>query len=84
MQDPYVLTAAKWQDWLHPRGKDGRFIEKGKFVNIFADPNALLTDRTADRRRAKIDELRPEGAIVSYQDIHGNPLDPDPAAGYPT
>jgi chloramphenicol 3-O-phosphotransferase len=83
MQDPYVLTAAKWQDWLHPRGKDGRFIEKGKFVNIFADPHALLTDRTADRRRAKIDELRPEGAIVSYRDIHGNLMDPDPAAGYP-
>jgi hypothetical protein len=79
LHDPYVLTASKWQDWLHPRGKDGRFIEKGKFVNIFANPNALLNDRTADRRRARITELRPEGAFVSYQDIHGNPLPPTPA-----
>jgi chloramphenicol 3-O-phosphotransferase len=83
MDDPYVLTASKWQDWLHPRGKDGRFIEKGKFVNIFASPNALLTDRTADRRRARIVELRPEGAFVSYQDIHGKPIDADPEAGFP-
>lgn len=78
-----MLTASKWQDWLHPRGKDGRFIEKGKFVNVFANPNALLSDKTAVRRRARINELRPEGAYVSYQDIHGAPLEPDPAAGFP-
>jgi chloramphenicol 3-O-phosphotransferase len=83
MQDPSVLIAATWQDWLHPRGKDGRFIEKGKFVNVFASPNALLGDRTAVRRRAKIVELRPEGAYVSYQDIHGDPLPPDVGAGFP-
>jgi hypothetical protein len=53
LQDPAVLTASKWQDWLHPRGKDGRFIEKGKFVNVFANPNALLADKTAVRRRAR-------------------------------
>jgi len=78
-----VLTAAKWQDWLHPRGKDGRFIEKGSFVNIFADPNAWTGDRTAVRRRAKIVELRPEGAYVAYQDTEGKPLDPDPSSGFP-
>jgi chloramphenicol 3-O-phosphotransferase len=83
LQDPAVLTASKWQDWLHPRGKDGRFIEKGKFVNVFANPNALLADKTAVRRRARINELRPEGAYVSYQDINGHPLPPDPDAGFP-
>lgn len=83
LDDPYVLTAATWQDWLHPRGKDGRFIEKGKYVNIFASSNALLNDRTAVRRRAQIVELRPTGAFVSYQDIHGDPLPPDPEAGFP-
>lgn len=83
LDDPYVLTAASWQDWLHPRGKDGRFIEKGSFVNIFASPTALLGDRTAVRRRAKIIELRPEGATVAYQDMDGNPIQPDFAAGFP-
>lgn len=78
-----MLTAAKWQDWLHPRGKDGRFIEKGAFVNVFASPTALLNDKTADRRRGQITELRPEGAFVRYQDLHGNPLPPDPENGYP-
>jgi hypothetical protein len=83
LQDPAVLTAAKWQDWLHPRGKDGRFIEKGAFVNVFASPTAMVGDRTADRRRARISELRPEGAYVAYQDMDGNPLPADAGAGYP-
>jgi hypothetical protein len=83
LHDPAVLTASKWQDWLHPRGKDGRFIEKLSFVNVFASENALISDRTADRRRAKIVDLRPEGAYVTYQDINGDPLAPDDAAGYP-
>jgi hypothetical protein len=83
LEDPAVLTASKWQDWLHPRGKDGRFIEKGAFVNVFADPNALLNDKSASRRRASITSLTPDGAVVAYQDIHGEPLDPDPANGFP-
>jgi hypothetical protein len=83
LDDPAVLTASKWQDWLHPRGKDGRFIEKGAFVNVFADPNALLNDKSATRRRASITSLTPDGAVVAYQDIHGKPLDPDPGAGFP-
>jgi Zeta toxin len=83
LDDPAVLTAAKWQDWLHPRGKDGRFIEKGSFVNVFANPNALVNDKTAVRRRAKIVDLKPEGAIVAYQDINGKPLEADAAAGFP-
>lgn len=83
LEDPAVLTAAKWQDWLHPRGKDGRFIEKGAFVNIFANPNALLNDKSALRRRARITDLRPEGAVVAYQDINGDAIEPDPEAGFP-
>jgi Zeta toxin len=90
LHDPAVLTAAKWQDWLHPRGKDGRFIEKNSFVNVFASENALISDRTAVRRRAKIVDLRPEGAYVAYYDMsqvddNGNPLvlEPDDAAGFP-
>jgi hypothetical protein len=90
LHDPSVLTASKWQDWLHPRGKDGRFIEKASAVNIFASENALLSDRTAVRRRAKITDLRPEGAYVTYYDAtnldeNGKPtvLPPDDAAGFP-
>lgn len=90
MTDPTVLAAGKWQDWLHPRGKDGRFIEKDAFVNIFGDEHALLSDRSAVRRRAKINTLRPEGAHVTYYDmLNPNPdgslkkLPADPAAGFP-
>jgi hypothetical protein len=83
LHDPAVLTAAKWQDWLHPRGKDGRFIIKDSFVNVFADDTELLINRHADRRRAKITELRPEGAYVTYYDINHQQIAADPARGYP-
>lgn len=95
LHDPAVLIASKWQDWLHPRGKDGRFIEKSTpnnphFVNVFANENALLSDRTAVRRRASIVDLRPEGAYVTYYDPTdldetGKPavLPPDDEAGFP-
>jgi len=81
--DESMLAAARWQDWLHPRGKDGRFIEVSSLVNIFADGNDLLTDKTAVRRRAKIRELRPEGAYVVYQGPDGKVIEPDPSAGFP-
>lgn len=83
LHHPTVLTASKWQDWLHPRGKDGRFIEKDSFVNVFADPNAPLNDRTAVRRRARVTTFTPDGAVVQYQDLDGNPVEPDAAAGFP-
>lgn len=86
LEDPDVLTAARWQDWLHPRGIDGRFIEKGGMVDVFGKPSGerALLDPRANRRRAKIKNLFPEGAILEYFDHDGNPMPADPANGYPT
>jgi len=91
LQDPAVLTASRWQDWLHPRGKDGKFIVKESWVNVFGDgANGRLDDPHARRRRAKITRLTPQGAYVSYFDaIHPDangkptPITVDEAAGYP-
>jgi len=92
LQDPAVLTASRWQDWLHPRGKDGQFIVKDTWVNVFGDGDlGRLNDPHARRRRAKIDRLTPQGAYVSYFDaVHPGPdgkpqhVPEDEAAGYPS
>lgn len=89
LQDPAVLAAGKWQDWLHPRGKDGKFIVKDSWVNIFANPHSSMDDPHADRRRAQITQLTPDGAFVKYVDatkvVNGKPeeLAPDPDNGFP-
>jgi len=92
LQDPDVLTASRWQDWLHPRGKDGQFIVKDSWVNVFGDGElGRLNDPHARRRRAKIDRLTPQGAYVTYFDAvnpgaDGKPqhIPDDEAAGYPS
>lgn len=83
--DPDVLLAAKWQEWLHPRGLDGRFIEKLSMVDVFAQSGGkrMLSDPKANRRRARIKNLFPEGAEVDYYDPQGKPVPADAKAGYP-
>jgi hypothetical protein len=68
LQDPAVLTASKWQDWLHPRGKDGQFIVKDTWVNVFGDgPGAAQRPaRPAPPRQDH--RLTPQGAYVTYFD----------------
>jgi Zeta toxin len=85
LDDPTVLTAARWQDWLHPRGMDGRFIEKFSMVDVFGKPGGerTLADPKANRRRARITDLFPEGATVEYFDTQGNPAPADSGNGYP-
>lgn len=83
------LTAARygrlpaWQSWLHPRGKDGRFIQSGSMINVFGDPGASIRDPYARRRRAKVERLSPDGIHVSYRDGQGNVMAADPMHGYP-
>lgn len=86
LDDPTVLTAARWQDWLHPRGMDGRFIEKFSMVDVFGTPGGerTLADPKANRRRARITDLFPEGATVEYFDNQGNPMPADSGNGYPS
>ena len=86
LDDPQVLVAARWQSWLHPRGIDGRFIEKNSMVDVFGKPSGErdLFNPKATRRRAQIVDLFPEGASVKYFDEHGNPAAADPKNGYPS
>jgi hypothetical protein len=86
LDDPAVLVAGRWQEWLHPRGIDGRFIQKGGMVDVFAGKSDETTLRNpqADRRRAKITELFPQGVQVQYFDTNGKPIPADPKNGYPS
>ena len=69
-----MITASQWQDWLHPRGLDGKFIVKDSWVNVFGSTDARLNDPEAPRMRAKINRLTPQGAHVTYYDaIHPSP-----------
>lgn len=61
-----ALTAAPlnklrraFQEWQHPRGKDGQFIEKGGIVNV---------DTSTGVRRGKITDLTEKGPEVQFQD----------------
>lgn len=83
LDDPFVLVASQWQDFQHPRGKDGTFIQTDSAVNVYASETDSITDRTAPVRRAKIEKLTPQGAVVSYSSPDGADLEPDPAAGFP-
>jgi hypothetical protein len=86
LEDPVVLTAARWQEWLHPRGIDGRFMESGSMVDIFPTGGdwSTIENAHAPRRRAQIKQLMPEGALVQYFDGAGNPVKPDGDNGYPS
>jgi len=83
LDHPAIIAAIDWRDWLHPRGKDGKFIEKFGMVNVFSDPDSLPGDRSAARRRAQVVDLTPNGAKLEYVDALGNPKAADPAAGFP-
>ena len=80
---PALVAAIRWRSWLHPRGKNGRFIEKFSLVNVFANGSDRSYDRTADRRRGRITKLTPQGALVEYFDDKGKKIPADPSKGYP-
>ena len=57
------LLAAVWNPDLHPRGRDGRFIEKLGWVNIFD-----LSD-TSDGTRGEVTEITPDPDSPGRPDI---------------
>ena len=83
LQHPLVLLASNWKAWLHPRGKDGRFIETFALVNIFANPEDSLSDHSAPRMRARITKLTEEHAEVRYFNPSGEEVPADPDKGFP-
>lgn len=83
LDHPAIVAAVNWREWLHPRGKDGRFIEKFSWVNVFADPKEPVKSPTAKKRRGRITKLTPEGARVAYVGENGKSIPPSPAEGFP-
>lgn len=83
LTDDVILAAIKWNAWLHPRGKDGRFIETNSIVNIFQNIEDALTDRSAVRRRGRISKLTPRGAHIAYFGSDGHEIPADPDKGFP-
>lgn len=83
LHHPLVILAANWKAWLHPRGKDGRWLEKLSMVDIFSSSKSRLNDPKAIKRRAKIMDLTERGARVAYYSPTGQSLRPDPDAGFP-
>ena len=84
MTPPAPLVAAYWREWLHPRGKDGQFIQKlGAMLDIFQNPDSRVSDPRAVKRRAKLVSLSPEGARVEYRNARGQVIPAEPDAGFP-
>lgn len=84
LRHPAVVAAVNWKEWLHPRGKDGRFIEVLSFVNIFANATDRMNDPKAPRRRARIRRLTESGAEVDYYDAASGKVVPaEPSKGFP-
>lgn len=79
-----LVAARRWREWLHPRGRDGRFIHKiGSLLNVFASSNSSSSDPKAKKRRAMITRFEPEGVRVVYYDNYGKRVPASPEEGYP-
>lgn len=79
-----LVAARRWREWMHPRGRDGRFIHKiGSLINVFADAGSSTMDRNADKRRAMITRFEPDGVRVAYYNNEGKRVPASPGKGYP-
>lgn len=83
LQHPLTILAASWRAWLHPRGKDGRFIETFASVDIYADARSVVGDRRASRLRGRITRLTKDYAAVRYFGADGKEVAADPDNGFP-
>lgn len=70
-------VTGKFKEWLHPRGRDGRFIEAHSSVNI-----SEFSDGTGRNFRAEVVDLKPEGIHVQYKDNFGHDI-PSPGPEFP-
>lgn len=61
-----LLAAFAWDEWKHPRGRDGKFIEKGGIVNVLA--NAADDFGKKLEMRGKVTDLTPQGPEITYRD----------------
>lgn len=62
LNHPTVLAAVNWRDWLHPRGRDGKFIETNGTVRIFDGPG------DSGERRGKVKRISQDGITVDIID----------------
>lgn len=80
-QAPEVITAAFWNAWRHPRGRDGKFIELGASVDV-TNP----ADPSAPPKRARVMDLTKDGVVLQYNEPgegYGPDGKPRPPKGWP-
>lgn len=56
---PLRASAGVWREELHPRGRDGRFIEKFGFVRLFRSPSSTRSYATG-----RVDRIEGDGVVV--------------------
>jgi hypothetical protein len=62
---PTVVAAIDWRDWLHPRGRDGRFLHKSGVVNVYSSPSPGVKEQPL---RGRVRELTQRGVVVDIID----------------
>lgn len=67
--NPLTALKAKFQEWMHPRGHGGKFVEKGGSVNV-SDPKG------GKSRRGTIKDLTRRGPEVTFADTGKTELIP--------
>lgn len=61
LNHPAVIAAVDWRDWLHPRGRDGKFVHKSGLVNIFKSATDPLNKPS---ERGRVSGLTQRGVEV--------------------
>ena len=59
LQDPVILAALDWRDWLHPRDRGGKFIHKSGLVDVYPSPTAK-----EGAQRGRVREMSQRGVLV--------------------
>ncbi len=67
-----IARGNDFKEWEHPRGRDGKFIEKGGWVKVFLDSSS-----TSDPKVGKVTDTRPAGVVVEYEDGSSEVVKPE-------
>ncbi len=67
-----VALGNDFKEWEHPRGRDGKFIEKGGWIKVFIDATS-----TKSPKIGQVSDTTPSGVIVKYRDGKTEVVKPD-------
>jgi hypothetical protein len=71
LDNPTVVAAIDWRDWLHPRDRNGKFVTKTGMVNVFTSPNPGYKEEPV---RGRVKELTQRGVLVEMTTPEGKSL----------